>query len=118
MRSSPSRVVALVVGAVFMLVGALGFTANDQAWLFGILSVNPLQNALHLALGAILVAIAFTAKAPLFAAVMGTVLLALGIAGLFIISTEFNLIAVNGAANLLHFASAAVLLSVGLGARR
>jgi hypothetical protein len=118
MPKSPSRVVALVVGAVFVIVGALGFTANEHAWLFGILSVNPLQNLLHLALGALLVAIAFTRAAPLLAAITGTVLLALGIAGLFIISTEFNVIAVNGAANLLHFASAAVLLSVGLGARR
>lgn len=118
MPKSPSRVVALVIGVVFVVVGALGFTANEQAWLFGILSVNTLQNVLHLALGALLVAIAFSGRAPLLAAIMGAVLLAIGIAGLFIISTEFNVIGVNGAANLLHFASAAVLLGVGLGARR
>ena len=86
--------------------------------LFGILSVNPAANVLHLVIGAALVGVAFTQRAPLLDAIAGTLLLALGIAGLFIITTPFNVIAVNGAANLLHFASAAVLLAVGLGARR
>lgn len=118
MPESPSRITALVLGAALVLIGALGFTANDEAWLFGILSVNPAQNVMHLVLGAALVAIAFSAKAPLLAAIVGTVLLTIGIAGLFIISTPSNVIAVNGAANLLHFVCAAVLLAVGLGARR
>lgn len=118
MRSSPSRVTALVLGAVFVVVGALGFTADSEAWLFGVLSVNAAQNVLHLVLGAALVGVAFSPRAPLLCAVAGTLLLAIGIAGLFIISTPLNAIAVNGAANLLHFVSAAVLLAVGLGARR
>ena len=118
MRSSPSRIVALVIGGTLLLVGALGFTASDERWLFGILSVNAAQNVLHLVVGAILVGVSFTRRAPLFAAIIGTVLLAIGIAGLFIIRTPYNVIAVNGAANLLHFVSAAVLLAVGLGARR
>ena len=118
MRSSPSRIVALVLGGAYLLVGALGFAGSPTAWLFGILSVNPAANVLHLVLGAALVAIAFSTRAPLLDAIVGTLLLALGITGLFIITTPANVIAVNGAANLLHFASAAVLLAVGLGARR
>jgi len=118
MSRSPSRITALAVGGVLLVVGALGFTANAQDWLFGILSVNPAQNVLHLVVGAALVAVAFVGRAPLLAALIGTLLLAIGIAGLFIINTPVNVIAVNGAANLLHFASAAVLLAVGLGARR
>ena len=118
MSSSPSRITALALGGVLVIVGALGFTADDVHWLFGILSVNAAQNALHLVVGAGLVAIAFTPRAPLLDALVGTLLLAIGIAGLFIINTPYNVIAVNGAANLLHFASAAVLLAVGLGARR
>ena len=117
MSRSPSRVVSLAVGGVLLLVGALGFTASAENWLFGILSVNPMQNVLHLVIGAALIASGFSKHAPLLAALIGTVLLAVGIAGLLIISTPFNVIAVNGAANLLHFASAAVLLAVGLGAR-
>ena len=118
MSRSPSRVTALVVGGVLLLVGALGFTATAQDWLFGILSVNAAQNVLHLVIGAALVAVALVGRAPLLAALIGTLLLAVGVAGLFIINTPANVIAVNGAANLLHFASAAVLLAVGLGARR
>lgn len=118
MRNSPSRIVALVLGGAYLLIGAIGFTASAEAWLFGILSVNPAANVLHLVIGAALVGVAFTQRAPLLDAIAGTLLLALGIAGLFIITTPFNVIAVNGAANLLHFASAAVLLAVGLGARR
>ena len=118
MNRSPSRITALAVGGVLLIVGALGFTANAQDWLFGILSVNPVQNVLHLVIGAALVGVAFVRRAPLFAALIGTLLLVIGLAGLFIINTPFNVIAVNGAANLLHFASAAVLLAVGLGARR
>ena len=118
MPSSPSRVVALALGIGYLLVGALGFTANSTDWFLGILSVNPAANVLHLVTGAVLVAISFSRHAPLLDAIVGTLLLALGIAGLFIIATPFNVLAVNGAANLLHFASAAVLLAVGLGARR
>ncbi len=118
MPSSPSRVTALVLGGVLVIVGALGFAADDVHWLFGILSVNAAQNVLHLVVGAALVAIAFAPRAPLLVSLVGTLLLAFGIAGLFIINTPYNVVAVNGAANLLHFASAAVLLAVGLGARR
>ena len=118
LRESANRLTALIVGACFLIIGALGFTANPTDWLFGILSVNVAANVLHLGVGVLLIAVAFSPRAPLLDAIAGTLLLALGIAGLFIITTPANVIAVNGAANLLHFASAAVLLAVGLGARR
>jgi hypothetical protein len=118
MSSSPSRIVALLLGLVLLAVGALGFTADSESWLFGALSVNLAQNVLHLVIGVVLIALSFTTLAVLGDAIIGTVLLVIGIAGLFIISTPSNVIAVNGAANLLHFASAAVLLAVGLGAKR
>ena len=114
MRSSPNRVVGLVVGGGFIVLGALGFIANPLATM----SVNPLQNLLHLLVGAALVTCALVGGSPRCNTIVGTVLLAVGIAGLFIISSEFNLLAVNGASNLLHFVGAATLLAVGLGARR
>jgi hypothetical protein len=118
MSNSPSRITALAIGGLLLVVGALGFTADEKNWLFGVLSVNATQNLLHLAVGAVLVAVAFSTRAPLLAAIIGTLMLALGIAGLYIIGTPANVIGVNGAANLLHLAGAAVLLAVGLGARR
>ena len=41
-----------------------------------------------------------------------------GLGGLFLSSTPQNVIAVNAAANLVHFTAAAVLLAVGLGTDR
>ena len=114
MRSSPNRVVGLVVGAGFILLGALGFFVNPILTV----SVNPLQNLLHLLVGAALITCGLVGGSPRCNAIVGTLLLAVGIAGLFIISSEFNVLAVNGAANLLHFVGAACLLAVGLGARR
>ena len=113
MRSSPNRVVGLVVGAAFIVLGAVGFFVNPLATM----SVNPVQNALHLLVGAALLTCALVGGSPPCNAIVGTFLLAVGIAGLFIISSDINVLAVNGAANLLHFASAACLLAVGLGAR-
>jgi hypothetical protein len=114
MRNSPNRVVGLAVGGGFLVFGVLGFFINPLLTV----SVNPLQNALHLAIGAALIVCALVGGAPRCNAILGTLLLAVGIAGLFIISSDFNVLGVNGAANLLHFASAACLLAAGLGARR
>lgn len=114
MRSSPNRVVGLVVGGGFVALGVLGFLLNPLATM----SVNPLQNLLHLLVGTALMACALLGGSPRCNAIVGTLLLAIGIAGLFIVSTDFNVLAVNGPANLLHFVGAACLLAVGLGARR
>ena len=46
---------------------------------------------------------------------VGTLLLALGLFGLFVISTPANVLALNGAANVVHFASSSALLATGLG---
>jgi hypothetical protein len=86
----------------------------------GVVSLNSLQNLIHVGIGAILAVAAVVGRthARLATRVLGTVLLALGIAGLFLSSTEHNLIAVNAAANLVHFTAAATLLAVGLGTDR
>jgi hypothetical protein len=48
--------------------------------------------------------------------IVGAAYLLLGLVGLFILESAANILALNGADNVLHFASAAVLLAVGLGA--
>ena len=113
MRSSPNRVVGLVVGAGFIVLGTLGFFVNPIATL----STNLLQNIVHLLIGGTLVVCALVGGSAWCNAIVGTLLLAIGIAGLFIISGPVNVLNVNSSVNLLHFASAACLLAVGLGAR-
>ena len=65
MRSSPNRLVATIFGAVYILVGLLGFAvtggvgflATEGGLLLGIFMVNPLHNVAHLLIGAALFAL-------------------------------------------------------------
>jgi Domain of unknown function (DUF4383) len=123
-----NRLLGAAFGAVYILVGLLGFTvsgghgfaATDGGKLLGIFMVNPMHNVVHLLVGALLLAGA--AGGELAAArvntLVGGVYLAVGVVGLFILNSSHNILALNSADNALHFGSAAVLLAVGLAARR
>lgn len=128
MTKSPNRLLALVFGAVYLLIGILGFTittgtdfaATDGPLLLGIFEVNPLHNVVHLAIGAglLIAGLASVRAAKAANTTVGAVYLLVGVLGLFIIGSPLNILALNSADNVLHFASAAVLLAVGLGAER
>lgn len=128
MRTSVNRIVATVFGAVYVLVGLLGFAvtggvgflATEGGLLLGIFQVNPLHNIAHLAIGAALVAagMAGIRAARAVNATVGAAYLLLGIAGFFLAGTALNILALNTADHVLHLASALVLLAVGLGAER
>jgi len=126
MTKSPNRLLGVVFGAVYLLVGVLGFFftngvglfATEGGLLLGIFEVNPFHNVAHLLIGA---ALLFAGLANVKAArttntIVGAAYLLLGVVGLFILDSAVNILALNGADNVLHFASAAVLLAVGLGA--
>src|SRR5262249_47026188 len=125
---SSQPVVGLVFGAVYLAVGLVGFTVSgghsfaghDGGKLLGIFMVNPLHNMAHLAVGALLVSAAYAgaAAARLANATVGAVYLLLGVVGLFVLSSSANILALNSPDNALHFASALVLLGVGLAAPR
>lgn len=128
MRSSPNRLVATIFGAVYLLVGALGFAvtngidfiATDGGLLLGIFEVNPLHNVAHLLIGA---ALLIAGLSSAFAArttnvVIGATYLLLGIVGFFLVGTSLNILALNTFDHFLHLASAVVLLGVGLAADR
>ncbi|WP_165063159.1 DUF4383 domain-containing protein [Marisediminicola senii] len=126
MTRSPNRLLATVFGAVYLLVGLLGFTvtggvgmfSTDGGLLLGLFEVNVFHNVAHLVIGAALL-IAGLSTVPAARATnltIGAAYLLLGIVGLFIIESAANILAINAADNVLHFASAAVLLAVGLGA--
>ncbi len=128
MRSSPNRLVATIFGAVYILVGLLGFAvtggvgfiATEGNLLLGVFEVNPLHNIAHLLIGAALL-IAGLKSVPAAKAVnvtVGAVYLLLGIVGFFLVDTALNILALNTADHFLHLASALVLLGVGLAADR
>ncbi|BFM25675.1 membrane-bound ClpP family serine protease [Microbacterium testaceum] len=128
MSSSPNRIVATVFGAVYLLVGLLGFAvtggvgfiATQGGLLLGIFEVNPLHNIAHLLIGAALL-IAGLANARAAKGVnttVGAVYLLLGIVGFFLTGTAANILALNVPDHFLHLASAVVLLGVGLGTER
>lgn len=124
LQDSPNRLLGAVFGVVYLLVGLIGFAVtgfdgfvdtdtNEKVIFF---EVNPLHNIAHLGIGALLL---FSAMKSVAAAkgsnvLVGAVYLLLGIVGLFILDSEANILSLNRADNVLHIASAALLLGVGL----
>ena len=128
MRNSPNRIVATVFGAVYVLVGLLGFAvtggvgfiATEGGLLLGVFQVNPLHNVAHLLIGAALLIAGFVGvtAAKAVNSIVGGAYLLLGIVGFFLAGTSANILALNTADHFLHLASAIVLLGVGLAADR
>jgi Domain of unknown function (DUF4383) len=128
MRSSPNRLVATIFGAVYLVVGALGFAvtggvgfvATDGGLLLGIFEVNPLHNIAHLLIGAALLigGLSSVVAAKTVNIIVGAAYLLLGVVGFFLVGTALNILALNTFDHFLHLASAIVLLGVGLAADR
>lgn len=128
MRTSPNRLVGVIFGAVYLLVGLLGFAvtggvdfiATKGGLLLGIFEVNPLHNVAHLLIGAaLLIAGLSNARAAKTTnGIIGAAYLLLGIVGFFIAGTALNILALNTFDHFLHLASAIVLLGVSLGSER
>ncbi|SEB91718.1 protein of unknown function [Paramicrobacterium humi] len=127
MKSSPNRLLATIFGAVYLLVGLLGFAvtggvgfiSNEGGLLLGIFMVNPLHNVAHLLIGAALViaGLANARAAKTTNIVIGAAYLLLGIVGFFL-SGPANVLALNVPDHFLHLGSAVILLGVGLGAEK
>jgi hypothetical protein len=127
---TPVQKAALAVGAVFLLVGILGFipgitTHYDQltfaghhseAALLGIFNVSVLHNVVHLAFGVAGIALARTFNsARLYLIVGGAIYLVLFLYGLVIDQdSSMNFVPVNNADNWLHLGLAIAMLALGL----
>ncbi len=126
MSKSPNRLLGIVFGAVYIVVGLLGFTvtsgvgffATQGGLLLGIFEVNIFHNVAHILIGAALLiaGLSNVRAAKTVNSVVGAAYLLLGLLGLFLIGSALNILALNAADNVLHFASAVVLLAVGIGA--
>lgn len=126
MTRSPNRLLGVIFGAVYVLIGLLGFSvtsgvgffSTEGGLLLGLFEVNIFHNVAHILIGAalLLAGLSNVRAARTVNSVVGAAYLVLGLAGLFLVGTALNILALNVADNVLHFASAAVLLAVGLGA--
>jgi hypothetical protein len=126
----PVQVAAVVVSAVFLLVGVLGFvpgitTDYDQlsfaghgsmAMLLGVFMVSVLHNIVHLLFGIAGLAAARTARgARLYLIAGGAVYLVLWLYGLVIDhGSDANFVPVNTADNWLHLALGVGMIALGV----
>ncbi|HEX2142554.1 MAG TPA: DUF4383 domain-containing protein [Candidatus Limnocylindria bacterium] len=123
---SIARTVVLVLGAVYVLVGILGFIPavaeevagvdemdSATALLLGIFPINVLHNFVHLAIGAVLLWGATSTGAAIMAARgVGIVYLLVGLLG-FVAPDTFGLMPIGGNDIWLHLATALILLVIG-----
>lgn len=124
MGNSLNQRVGTIFGAIYLLIGLLGFavtgfdgfiSTNTNELLIAF-ELNPLHNVVHLAIGA---ALLFAARAGLDSSrtmntLVGAVYALVGVLGFFIIDTSANILSLNMADNFLHIVTAAILLAVGL----
>ena len=125
---SLNSLVALVFGAVFVLVGLTGFlvsgghpaVGDTGGALLGLFQVNVLHNLVHLGIGAALIAAGLRGDIAARAANrgFGVLYLVLFVAGLFLVGTALNIVALNGQDNVLHLVLGLALAGVGFGADR
>jgi hypothetical protein len=126
MATSSNRLLAIVFGAGYLVLGVVGivvasgsgFFSPQGGQLLGILQSNTFLGITHTVIGAALLiaGISHRLAAQRVNSVVGAVYLVLGLVGLFLVGSSLNVLALNVADNVLHFGSAAVLLAVGLGA--
>ncbi|MEA5365246.1 DUF4383 domain-containing protein [Amycolatopsis sp., V23-08] len=129
-RRTAGQTAATIVGAVFLLVGVLGFVPgittdydqlsfaghNSMAMLLGVFMVSILHNIVHLAFGVAGLAAARTPRgAHLYLIVGGIVYLVLWIYGLLIDhGSDANFVPVNTADNWLHLGLGVGMIALGL----
>ncbi|OMH32335.1 DUF4383 domain-containing protein [Tersicoccus sp. Bi-70] len=127
---APVQTVALLVGAVFLLVGVLGFvpgiTSNygalmfgghhSEAMLLGLFQVSILHNIVHLLFGVVGISLSRSfAGAKNFLIGGGVIYLVLWLYGLFIgQESAANFVPLNTADNWLHFVLGVAMLGLGI----
>ena len=119
---------AQVFGAVYILVGVVGFVLTGFGGFAGstpggtivLFDVNPLHNIVHLGVGAAWLASSTRVDwARTVSLVIGAVYLLVGVLGLFLAGDDsLNILALNQADNLLHLVSGALALVFALSGRR
>ena len=125
---TPAQLYSLIFGAVLLLTGILGFIADSSFGGLGngvegdelvLFEVNGWHNIVHLASGALGLALAGSAaSARLFALGFGTVYLLVTIIGFIDGNDIFGLLPINSADNVLHLLIALAGIAAGLASAR
>ena len=129
MFTSPNRAFGIVLGLIYFVGGILGFfitsatpfTSTEGSKVIGLFEVNPLHSLIHLILGVILLITGLVGPrtARVSNLLVGVVFGILGIFGFIVLAApSANFLAINGADDVLHWATAVVLLAVAVGADR
>ena len=130
MSQSPNRLLGIFLGIVYVLDGIYGFFLTSETSflstsgpkVFDIFEINPLHNLVHVVIGVALLTAGLVGPraAKAMNTTLGVIFLLVGVAGLLISSgnNPINILAINGGDNVLNFATAVLLLCVGLGADR
>ena len=115
------------LAASLVVLGVLGFAMGGMHQLFSetgteliVFNLNPLQNVIHLAIGALLLRASLRREGSLryWSLVAAAGLIAMGVAGLVAASTDLrNWLAANTADNIFHFASAGVAVAIAVAIR-
>lgn len=115
---------ALLFGAVFLLIGVLGFVpalapkdSMGMPLLLSLFMVGAVHNLIHLLSGVAALAAGYTSEAyaKLYFKVFGVVYAVVTVVGFVQKDTVLGLIHVNMADNLLHLAIAVAALALGFG---
>lgn len=116
------KTAALIIGAIFIVVGLLGFTPNPivGASENAVFHTDTLHNVVHIISGALFVLVALAAPDSIATVlkVFGIVYFLLGILGLIQIGTEgigklLGILHINGADNFLHIGLGIVIFLAG-----
>ena len=118
------EILALAFGAVYLLVGIIGFfvtgfdnfAGNEQhEMLIGLFMINPLHNIAHILVGIAGLALARTlAGARTYGWMLAVLYAALFVYGLIAVNASWDFLNINAADNVLHAATAIVGLVIAL----
>jgi hypothetical protein len=119
------QLLALVFGAVYLLVGIIGFfvtgfdnfAGNSQhEMLIGLFMINPLHNIAHILVGVVGLVLARTlAGARTYGWLLAGLYAVLFVYGLIAVGKSWDFLNINAGDNVLHIATALVGLVIALG---
>jgi hypothetical protein len=119
------EILALVFGAVYLLVGIIGFfvtgfdnfAGNSQhEMLLGLFMINPLHNIAHILVGVVGLALSRTlAGARIYGWLLAVLYAVLFVYGLLAVGESWDFLNINAADNVLHIATAVVGLVIATG---